>query len=226
MFEVKEILVGMAPYTHYVAFGLLLLAGFSLPVSEDIVFIISASLAATVVPENIYYIFAGCFLGAFLSDIEAYLIGRYGINKILFSRLLLRSRIVNREKVEQKINTVSTYFLTYGGKTLFFGRFIPFGARNVLFMTCGLIRMKLVRFMIIDFCALCCTSVLLFSLGYSFGNNYERIFPYLNKYKLIIAGLFIVVVVYLILRNKCMKRELSGQNSLKEADSSKKAIIE
>lgn len=226
MFDIQEILIGMTPYVQYVSFGLLLLAGFSLPVSEDIVIIISASIAATVVPENTYYIFAGCFLGAYLSDIEAYLIGRFGIKKILFSRPVLRLKIVNREKVEQKFETVSAYFTKYGGKTLFFGRFIPFGMRNVLFMTSGLIRMNAIKFMIIDFCALSCTSLLLFSIGYSFGNNFERIFPYLNRYKLIIAGIFIAVVLLLVIRNKMLKPGLTGQNDAMTANHSKNAIIE
>jgi len=206
MIDVKEIMLGMVPYTQYISFGLIMLAGVNIPISEDIVIIVSASIAATKVPYNTYYIFAGCFLGAYLSDIMAYVIGRYGINKILFSKMMIRSKIVNREKVEQKISIVSTYFARYGRKTLFFARFIPFGVRNVTFMTCGLIKMKLAKFMIIDLCAATCTSVVLFSLGYAFGNNYEKIFPYLNRYKFIIFGIFFAVIVLLIFRKKIMKR--------------------
>lgn len=206
MIDIKDVILGLAPYTHYISFGLIMLAGFNIPISEDIVFIISASIAATMAPQNAPYIFAGCFLGAYLSDIVAYAIGRYGINKILFSKIMIRSKIVNREKVEDKIETIRGYFARYGGKTLFFARFVPFGVRNVTFMTCGLIKMKLTKFMLIDLCAATCTSIILFYLGYSFGNNYEMIFPYLRRYKFIIFGLFIAVIVLLVLRNKIVKR--------------------
>jgi membrane-associated protein len=212
MIDVKEILLGLAPYTQYVSFGLLLLAGFNIPVSEDIVFIISASIAATTVPQNMYYIFAGCFMGAYLGDMIAYLVGRYGINKLLNSETLARLGIINREKIEVKIGIMKDYFSRYGGKTLFFGRFVPFGARNMIFMTCGLIRMKMPLFMLIDLCALTCTSLILFSLGFSFGNNYEAIFPYITKYKFIIAGFAVLFITALVIRNK-LKKHKSGRQT-------------
>ncbi len=111
-------------------------------------------------------------------------------------------KIINREKMVLRISKMQDYFAHYGGKTIFFGRFIPFGARNAIFMTCGLIRMRLIKFMSIDLLALICTSTFLFTLGYTFGNNYEKIFPYLDRYKLVIFGFFIVLIVVLIVRKK------------------------
>jgi len=206
MIDVQGIIVGLAPFTHYISFGLIILAGFNIPISEDVVFIISASIAATTVPQNAPYIFAGCFLGAYLSDIVAYAIGRYGINKIVFSKIMIRSKIVDREKIEDKIKIIRGYFDRYGGKTLFFARFVPFGVRNITFMTCGLIKMKIAKFLIIDLCAATCTSIILFYLGYTFGNNYEMILPYVSRYKFIIFGIFISIVILIIFRKKITKR--------------------
>jgi membrane-associated protein len=200
--DISYLLHSMVQYTHFISFGLLILAGFNLPVSEDIVFIVSASIAATAVPENTVLIFAGCFMGAYLSDIIAYSIGRYGINRILFSPLLNRLRIVNRAGIELKLVRVKGFFDRFGGKTLFFGRFVPFGVRNVMFMSCGLIRMPYPRFMLIDLSALLCTSSLLFFLGYSFGNNYEIILTYINRYKILIFALFVSLVLFLFIRKK------------------------
>jgi membrane-associated protein len=200
----------MVQYTHFISFGLLLLAGFNLPVSEDLVFIISASIAATTVPENTIQIFAGCFLGAYLSDLIAYTIGRYGIKKILFSPLLTRARIVNRASIEQKLEKTKGFFSRFGGKTLFFGRFVPFGVRNVIFMSCGLIRMPYPRFMLIDLSALVFTSSILFFLGYSFGNNYEVILTYINRYKIIIFILFVLLVLFLVIRKKVSSHGETG----------------
>jgi len=75
--DIPDYLISMAPYLHYVSFALLILAGFNLPISEDVVMIVSGSIAATVVPENTFIILVGCFLGAYISDIFAYCMGRY-----------------------------------------------------------------------------------------------------------------------------------------------------
>lgn len=226
MFDIQAVLIEMAPYVQYVSFVLLLLAGLSLPISEDIVFIVSASLAATVVPENTLYIFAGCFLGAMLSDIEAYLIGRFGLHRVLFSNALIRLNIINRERIEKKIGIVTAYFIKYGGKTLFFGRFIPFGMRNILFMTSGLIRLNFIKFLLIDLCALICTSSVLFYLGYSFGNNFQQIIPYLNRYKLFIFVMVACVLLLYFIKKKLIKYISGGQSTTLKADPSKNPIIE
>ena len=197
----------MARYTQFISFGLLILAGFSLPVSEDLVFIISASIAATTVPENTIWIFIGCFTGAFLGDNIAYLIGRYGINRILFSPFLTRTGIVNRAGIERRIERTKGFFARFGGKTLFFGRFVPFGVRNVIFMSCGLIRMPLPRFMLIDLSALVFTSSILFFLGYSFGNNYNIVITYINRYKIVIFIVFVLLVLFLLIRKKLGSRQ-------------------
>ena len=58
-----------ADHAPWFVFGLLLLTGFSFPVSEDIVVIVSGVLASTVMPEKtILLVLAVCF-GAFLSEI-------------------------------------------------------------------------------------------------------------------------------------------------------------
>ncbi len=186
----------MAPNVHFISFGLLILAGFNFPVSEDIVFIVSASIAATIVPENTVYIFIGCFLGAYFSDVIAYVLGR------TLGRKLLKISFFQKFLPEEKIETIEKYFLKYGGKTLFFGRFIPFGMRNVLFATSGIVKMKIQKFLAVDLMALSVTSTIMFYLGYSLGRNYKVIFPYLNRYKFVILAIFILLVVFILTRNR------------------------
>lgn len=190
----------MANYVHFISFGLLVLAAI-LPISEDIVIIISASIAATIVPENTIYIFIGCFLGAYSSDIIAYFIGKYAGNK------LLNTKIFKKIVSEQKILLLKVYFNRYGGKTLFFGRFIPFGFRNAIFMTSGLVHLKLSKFLIIDILSLSITSIILFYLGYIFGQKYDIILNYVKQYKTILFVVLIILLVYhLIRRHKAKLR--------------------
>ena len=188
MASLTQLLFDFAPYVHFVAFFLLILAGFNLPISEDIVFIISASIAATIVPENTFKIAAACVLGAYSSDIIAYCLGRYGMKFILQHKKLARFYPM------KKINKIESYYISHGAKTLFFGRFIPFGVRNIIFLTAGLAKMKFLKFCIVDFMALSITSTILFTSGYQLGANYDIIFPFLNKFKI---GIFIIFVAFL-----------------------------
>jgi len=107
-----------------------------------------------------------------------------------------------------KIESIKEYFRKYGANTLFFGRFVPFGVRNILFMTSGLIRMKVIKFLIIDFLALCVTSTILFSLGYTLGNNRDKIYPYLDNYKFIIFGLFLFIILFSIIYKKYKQKSI------------------
>ena len=191
----------MAPHAHFIAFGLLLLSGMNMPVSEDLVFIISGSMAATVIPDNRVVIFICCLTGAFLSDSISYTIGFVGGRKLLEVSFI--KKILNTEKVIK----IESYFQKYGGKTLFFGRFVPFGIRNVLFMTSGLVRMRYSRFFLIDLIAVSITSTILFSAGYKLGENYMSIIPYLNKYKIVILSLFIALVLSAIAFNRINNRK-------------------
>lgn len=196
MDQLIQLLYQAAPYVHFVSFGLLLLAGLSLPVSEDLVIIISASIAATVMPENAVIIFIGCFFGAYLSDWIPYLIGRFGGPRLLKTPFF--ARIFNREKID----LIESYFRKYQVKTIFFGRFIPFGVRNALFFTAGFSGVRFHKFLMIDLCALALTSTIQFSIGYALGDNFRDIFPYLNRYKLIILSLLTAVILFWIVKNR------------------------
>jgi membrane-associated protein len=188
--------VSMAENLHFISFGLLLLAGINFPVSEDLVFIISASIAATIIPENTYLIFAGCFMGAYLSDVIAFSLGRYGLP------LLFKTNLFNRKSTRKKIVRIESYFNKYGGKTLFFGRFIPFGVRNMLFLTAGMVKFNFIKFLLIDLAALAVTSTLLFYLGFKFGENIEVIMHYLNTYKIFAFVLFALFVLIYIIKKR------------------------
>lgn len=200
---VVTLLTDAAPYVHFIAFGLLILAGLNIPVSEDLVFIVSASLAATVVPENTVYVFIGCVTGAYISDILAYTLGRYGGNWIATLPLF------KQEFSPARIARVKRYFDRYGIKTLFFGRFIPFGVRNVLFMTSGLVKVPFPRFLLVDLMALALTSSILFGLGYVFGSNYQAMLPWLDSYKILIFLIFLLAIAMFLYRRRKNKTKVN-----------------
>jgi len=173
-----------------------MLSGLSIPISEDVVIIISASIAATLQKDHTVIIFIGCFFGALISDWIPYTIGRFGGPKIL--QIPFFARILPKYKIDK----IEAYFEKYHVKTLFFGRFIPFGVRNALFFTSGLMKVKFYKFILVDFCALLFTSIIQFSIGYKLAENFRSIFPYLDRYKLIIFGLFILIILTIFLKKK------------------------
>jgi membrane-associated protein len=180
---ISSLFTDFAPYIPLIGFTLLILAGFNLPISEDLVFLISGALAAAYTPNRMFLVFAGCFAGAYVSDIVAYSIGRFG------GRRLLSIPFIRKLMNEDKVLRMETYFERYGGKTLFFGRFIPFGVRNIIFMTAGFSKISFPKFLIIDIFPLSITSSILFYLGISLGENFRDIIPYMNRYKLVIGVL-------------------------------------
>lgn len=188
MHELFNFLLSQAQYAHFYIFGLFMLAGFNLPVSEDILIIAGAIISVKYAPENSEILFAACFAGAYLSDIVCYFLGKkFGpklVNIPPFSKLI----------DQDKISTMNGFYDRYGSLTLFVGRFIPFGVRNAIFLTAGMSKMKPLKFAVIDFAACSITTVILFSLGRLFAENYEKLFSYLNDSKWIIAGIAVIAV--------------------------------
>ena len=114
----------MAPW---IIFGLLLLAGFNLPVSEDLMLLTSA-LIAQQRPELMWQLFAGVFAGAYFSDLICYGLGRTLGPKLW--QIKWFAKMVDREHVDK----IGGFYEKYGPLTLLLGRFIPFGVRNGLFL--------------------------------------------------------------------------------------------
>ena len=181
-----------AQYAHFIIFGCLMLAGLNVPISEDLMIIISAVLASSVIPENTLLLFGSVFLGAYLSDWMVYWIGRkLGIK-------LYKFKWFKRTIPIRKIAKVKLFYKKYGFYTLLIGRFIPFGIRNCLFLTAGLSKMKFSKFIISDGIACFTSNVVLFSIAFSASKNYKSLISYLKKLNLLIFAIFILTIIFFI----------------------------
>lgn len=174
--------VQLAPF---IIGGALLLAGFNLPVSEDLMIFISAILAAKN-PDYLFPLYAGLFAGAYLSDLIAYGLGRY-LGPQLF-KIKFFASMVTQERLDQ----VSHYFNKYGIGVLIVGRFIPFGVRNALFISSGLSKASFPKFAFADFVATIISVSTYFYLYYSFG---ETMIAIVKKGNVIIFSVFILAVL-------------------------------
>lgn len=183
----------MAPY---IIFGVLLLAGFNLPVSEDLMLFTSALLAAKN-PDLLYPLFFAVFAGAYLSDVICYAVMGRMLGDKIFKIKLLRSMAP-----PEKVAKIGKFYEKYGIITLIIGRFIPFGVRNVLFFTAGVGKMNAVKFCVSDFIACIISSVSFFALYYTFG---ESVIEYVKKFNLIIFSVAATVGLTFYLRSRKKK---------------------
>jgi membrane protein DedA with SNARE-associated domain len=186
METIVQFLFEHAQYAHWIVFGALMLAGFNVPISEDLMIILSATIAATIVPENTYKLFAGVFLGCYISDWVCYWIGRS------FGPKLWNISWFAKTFDRKRINQVQQYYEKYGFWTLLVGRFIPFGVRNCLFLTAGLGKMPFGKFLLSDGIACIISNTALFTLAFFVGKNYHALLGSIKTFNIFLFGAFVV----------------------------------
>ena len=170
----------------YIIFGLLLLAGLNIPVSEDGMLFISGYLASHY-PEQLTPLFIGVYLGAYFSDLICYWLGRL-LGPKLFE-IPFFAKMVSKEKIDK----IHAYYEHYGIITLIIGRFIPFGVRNALFLTAGLGKMNFLKFALADLLACTISTSVFFTLYYHFGRS---VIEYIKDANIIIFAIVAVAIGY------------------------------
>lgn len=183
-------------YAPYLIFGLLLLAGLNIPVSEDMMLFVSALLAAKN-PQYLWQLFIGVFLGAYFSDLISYWLGR------ILGPKLWKINFFKKMVSPQRVDQISSFYEKWGIVTLIFGRFIPFGVRNGLFLTAGLGKMNFLKFALSDLVACTISCSTFFYLYFSFG---EKVIEYVKKGNIILFSIAVVAVVVFYFYNKRKKK--------------------
>lgn len=181
-------------FAPFIICGLLLLAGFFIPVPEDGMLFIAGYLASEN-PQYLIHLFAGVYLGVYLSDLIAYSLGRVLGSNLYQIRFL--SRLISKEKIE----IMQRYFENHGMKTLIVGRFIPFGFRNAMFLSAGISHMNFYKFAFADWIAATISTTVYFSLYYTIG---APVIAWVKKGNIVIFGIFAlaILIVYLIKRRR------------------------
>lgn len=169
-------------------FGLLLLTGFSFPISEDVIVVASGVMAAKILPDKCVPIFLAVFFGTIFADFVAYWIGRLVGDRMLCSWIFRSESSMRKRKLIQK------FFLRYGFLTLFVGRLIPFGIRNGIFMSAGALKVPFYTFVFADGISCLVISSALFYLGWIAGENYGNLDASLSSFG-IVCGIFCIFVI-------------------------------
>lgn len=192
MDSIIEFVIQNAHHAHWFIFGSIILAGMNLPISTDVLIIVSAVLAATVVPENTLQLFLGVFFGCTFSAWLAYWIGRAIGPKLCNIRWF--SKLLNAKRLEK----VKNFYEKHGFLTLLIGRFIPFGIRNCIFMTTGMSKMHFGKFVLRDLVACFTWSAVSFYVFYAMGQNWETLYEYVKTFNILIFLAFLVTVIGVI----------------------------
>lgn len=178
-----------AHYAPWIMFGLLLLGGLNLPVSEDIMLLGGGAIAATCIPDHTLKIYIVIFLGCYLSAWEAYWIGR------LLGPRLYHIRPFKFIITPNRLERLRHYYARFGIFTFIIGRFCPGGIRNALFMSSGLTHMPFGHFILRDGIACLISSTVFFQIGYHFGANFDTLLFYFDRY----SHWFLAVILILSL---------------------------
>ncbi|NDD58439.1 MAG: DedA family protein [Chlamydiae bacterium] len=205
MENLVEFVTSNADKAHWFIFFGLLLAGLNLPVSIDLVMVISAILAASFVPENKYLIFTSVLFGCIFSAWIAYFLGRFLGDRLV--KLPFFAKLLST----QRVNKLKKFYQKYGVLTFIVGRFIPFGVRNCIFMTSGISKMPFKTFALRDVLACTIWATTSFSLFYLLGQNFETIWNSVKTFNIIIFSAFSVTVIILIWYKLKKKSKLTLQ---------------
>lgn len=196
MQQIVNFIVENSSFAPWISFGLILLAGFNVPISIDVIMVLTAFLAATTIPELTPHLFISVLLGTYFSAWICYWMGRkVGIK-------LLKIRYFAKLLPQERLKKMGTFYEKHGLLTLMIGRFIPFGFRNCLFMTTGMSKANFAKFIWRD--ALACTlwvSICFFSF-YQLGHSYEILLKKVKMLNLFIFLVFGVTVIALVCYKK------------------------
>lgn len=189
METIVDFITRHASHAHWYIFGAIILAGFNIPFSADLLILVSAFIAAAILPEHTWHLYFSVLIGCYFSAWCAYWLGR-----LVGGRLQRISLFANLLKPE-RMDRVRNFYEKYGLWTLIIGRFIPFGVRNCIFMTTGFSQFSFSRFILLDAiaCFFWCTTC--FYVFYTLGQHYDLIWHYLKTFNLLIFSAFSVTVI-------------------------------
>lgn len=186
MDAILEFIAANVDHAYIIIFLLFILAGFYLPISEDVLLITGGALVSIYRPEKYFLFYTWLFFGAWISAWEIYWIGRLLGPRLYEIKWL--SWLVSAKKIEK----LHFYYERFGVFTFIIGRFIPGGMRNALFTTAGMGKMPFWKFMLRDGCAALISTSVIFYIGYVVGENYRLIVQNLIAYnRLAFAVIFV-----------------------------------
>ena len=181
-------LSGVTAYS--LIFGILALCGLGLPIPEDIT-ILAAGFLAGYGNISLWGAILVCFVGVMFGDCFLFILGRiYG--RTVFTWPVFRKVFTPRRiaKAEKKIQE-SAWLIC------FTARFAP-GLRAPTYLTCGILKVPLYTFLILDGFAALISVPLIAWLGYRFHKEIHKALDLIANAKIYLVGFVAIVTLYVI----------------------------
>ena len=205
MSDLFQFIASHVEQAHYIFFGLLMLAGLNVPISEDLLLLSAGALASRFIPDQYWHLYLWVFIGCWISGWGPYWLGRIFGPKLL--SLSWFNHMINQERIEK----LHRYYEHWGIWTFILGRLIPGGIRNALFITSGMGKMDFMLFTARDFVAALISTNIVFYIGFVFGENYELLAEWVIRYNRVtlICALLLAIGASLLMRWKHRKMQRS-----------------
>ncbi len=160
-------------YSYVAIIVTLVLTGCGLPVPEEVP-IIAAGVGASLNRLDLTLAYASCMIGALLGDACMYCLGRF------FGRRLLQTAWLSHWLSPENEARAELMIRKHGVKVFFLARFLV-GVRAPMYISAGILRVPLARFVLID--AICASVVvsIVFGLSYKYGKHVEVIWSWIHE---------------------------------------------
>lgn len=169
------------------------IAGFNIPISADMMILVAATIAATILKGSFFKFYIAILAGTIVASYITYAQGRFIGTK------LLKYSFMQKLFPQSRLEKISFYFTRYSWLTLIIGRFIPFGFRNCLFLTAGLSKMPFRSFALKDGVAATIWSISIYTGLYKLISMVDDVASVIKRFNLvifIILGLSIIATVW------------------------------
>ena len=143
---------------------------------------------------NIYVVIVVATLAAYLGTLPFYFIGRWGNEFVMeFLKKYGKYLFISQDDLQKGFDA----FEKYGRGIVFFGRLVPI-VRTVISFPAGVSRMNFLQFSIYTLVGAGIWSSILASAGFFFGDRWDMVSVYVERYENVILILLLVVVAVYI----------------------------
>ena len=143
---------------------------------------------------NIYIVIVVATVAAYLGTLPFYFIGRWGNEFVMeFLKKYGKYLFISQDDLQKGFDA----FEKYGRGIVFFGRLVPI-VRTVISFPAGVSRMNFLQFSIYTLVGAGIWSSILASAGFFFGDRWDMVSVYVERYENVILILLLVVVAVYI----------------------------
>lgn len=191
-------------FGYFGVFFLILIENVFPPIPSEVILLISGFFSSYT-SLSVFYMILASTLGSFLGAIILYYIGK------IFNKERLK-KIVNGRfgKIlflkEKDIDKADEWFDNKGNKSVFFCRFVPI-VRSLISIPAGMSEMPMGKFIIYTICGSMIWNTVLICLGYRLGSNWEYVLTILDKYKMVVIVILVIIFGYVIIKFYRKKRK-------------------